>query len=57
MESFTSIDDVLGCVKQALDSSLKEGTTKKVSTLYACNASGKTRLSKLFYDQFKGNAL
>ena len=29
----------------------------KVSVLYACNASGKTRLSKLFYDQYKEKVL
>ena len=40
-----------------MDAPLKEDTTTKILTLYACNASGKTRLSKLFYDQYKEKVL
>ena len=52
-----SINAVLKKIKKELDTDLKEGTNKKVSMLYACNASGKTRLSRLFNDQFKKKIL
>ena len=57
MQSFTSIDKVLVSIKGELDAPLKKDTTQKVSILYACNASGKTRLSKSFDDKYEGQVL
>ena len=52
MNSFASIDEALPYIKRELDAG--DVANKKVLVLYACNASGKTRLSKLFNEQHKG---
>lgn len=55
---FKSIEAVCKSIKKDLDApnpSKPEST--KVSILYACNTSGKTRLSKHFSDKFKGAVL
>ena len=58
MQGFTSISDVVISVKSELDALPEDATKeKKVVMLYACNGIGKTRLSKLFYDQLEEYAL
>lgn len=55
---FKSVENVLKRIKKDLDApNPKKPDATKVSTLYASNASGKTRLSKIFYDQHKGKVL
>jgi wobble nucleotide-excising tRNase len=55
---FKSIESVCKSIKKDLDTpNPKKPDSTKVLALYACNASGKTRLSKLFYDQYKGKVL
>lgn len=58
-EVFTSIEAVCERIKTDLDTpKVNNGDTlKKVSLLYASNASGKTRLSKLFHDQNEDEVL
>lgn len=52
----SSIDAVLTKLKSKLD--IREKPNKiKVSVLYACNTSGKTRLSKLFKEQYEEEVL
>lgn len=48
---FNSIDEISTAIKTELDASNTDTEkTKKVSIIYASNASGKTRLSKIFND-------
>lgn len=57
---FKSIDAVCTRIKKDLDtpnSDPKKADCTKVSILYACNASGKTRLSKLFADKYDEQVL
>ena len=52
---FKSIEAVCKRMKKDLDTpnlDPKKADYTKVSILYACNASGKTRLSKLLADQY-----
>lgn len=55
MNPFNSIEEVLKEVKNDLD--IRSSPKTHVSILYAFNSSGKTRLSKLFYDQYKGKVI
>jgi hypothetical protein len=59
MAKFKSIEATCNRIKKDLDTPTNpdKPNQKKVSILYACNASGKTRLSKLFYDKYKGKVL
>ena len=58
MTKFDSIDQVLTCLKTDLDTSDDVSSDKiKASIIFACNASGKTRLSKLFADEFEDQVL
>jgi len=53
-----SIEGLFDKIKTDLDRlNPDKPQNKNVSILYACNASGKTRLSKLFYEQYKGKVL
>ena len=56
---FKSVDGVCKRIKKDLDTPVNadKPDRKRVSILYACNASGKTRLSKTFYDKHKGKVL
>jgi hypothetical protein len=55
---YKSIESVSNRIKKDLDTpDPKKAKHTKISVLYACNASGKTRLSKLFYDKYKGKVL
>lgn len=56
-ENFASIDEMLEKIKMELDIPLKKTNRIKFFTLYGCNATGKTRLSKSFYDQFDTQVL
>lgn len=50
----TTLEGVFDKIKQDLDvSNPKKPDHTKVTVLYACNGSGKTRLSKLFADQYE----
>lgn len=54
------IEGIFDKIKNDLDtphSNPEKSNHIKVSTLYACNASGKTRLSKLFADQYDDKVL
>lgn len=54
----TSIEKACKRIKKALDTpNSKKPDHRKISLLFACNASGKTRLSKLFYDNNKEQVL
>ena len=57
MPDFESIEWVLPYIKDQLDAPLKKRTKQKIFILYAYNSSGKTRLSKLFNQQHKGDDL
>ena len=53
-----TLEGVFDKIKQDLDALNPEKPDHtKVTVLYACNASGKTRLSKLFYDQYQRASL
>ncbi|MBK7890721.1 MAG: AAA family ATPase [Bdellovibrionales bacterium] len=55
---FNSIDEVSAVIKTELDTPHTEAEkVKKVSIIYASNASGKTRLSKVFNDQNEDEVL
>lgn len=57
-KKFTAIEDVLTDIKTDLDTPNPQNPeATKVSVLFACNASGKTRLSKLFADQHDEHVL
>lgn len=55
MVTIQSVETVLKKIKDNLDTIAAPKTP--ISILYAFNASGKTRLSKLFYDKYKGSVL
>lgn len=55
MPAIEPLEKILKEIKGGLDSVASPKTP--VSILYAFNASGKTRLSKLFYDKYKGKVL
>lgn len=60
METFDSIDNAYKFVKDDLDEKQFDKdnkSLKKISLLYASNASGKTRLSKTFYDKNEDEVL
>ena len=56
MTIYSSLDDILIFIKSNLDTS-KKPKKIKVSALYACNTSGKTRLSKLFKEKYEEKVL
>ncbi len=51
-----NFDELLSNIKSELDTTKKPDKIK-VALLYACNTSGKTRLSKLFCEQYPANVL
>ena len=57
-ERSKSLEGVFDKIKHGLDTiSVDKPNHTKVTVLYACNASGKTRLSKLFADQYDEKVL
>lgn len=56
MEDFTSLEEVLKEIKTNLDTAKKPDKVK-VALLFACNTSGKTRLSKMFVDKYEKQTL
>lgn len=56
MPVYSSIDNILSKIKSGLDTQAKPDKIK-VAILYACNTSGKTRLSKLFNEQYEAEVL
>ena len=56
-KSFASIDEMLAKIKKKLDIPPKKANRIKVFTLFGCNATGKTRLSKSLYDQYEKQVL
>ena len=56
MADFTSLEEVLKEIKTNLDTAKKPDKVK-VSLLFACNTSGKTRLSKMFVDKYEKQTL
>ena len=56
MTIFSSIEDVLNDLKSALDTP-KQPTKTKVALLFACNTTGKTRLSRLFSEKYPEKVL
>ena len=59
VREFTNIQEVSSVIKRELDTPNVENPEKikKVTTLYASNASGKTRLSKILSDDFEEEVL
>lgn len=57
MNSFIPINAMLNEIKSDLDFKKPKSPPKKVSMLYAHNATGKTRISKLFYDEYNEQVL
>ena len=57
MTNLTSIDELLKEIKDELTPPEDKQNTKMVSTIFACNSSGKTRLSKLISEKHKGEVL
>ena len=51
-----SIEEVLKKIKNKIDSKKKPDKVK-VALLFACNTSGKTRLSKMFADRYEKKVL
>ena len=51
-----NFDELLSKIKSELDTN-KQPDKIKVTLLYACNTSGKTRLSKLFSEKYPDNVL
>ena len=56
MPVYSSINNILSEIKSELDTQAKPDKIK-VSILYACNTSGKTRLSTLFNEQYEAEVL
>lgn len=55
---FNSIDEISSAIKTELDTPNTDAKkTKKISIIYASNASGKTRLSKIFNDEHEEEVL